>query len=109
LEEVSGRSLIDENVTGGDGDASASGPSRPVALTALTEALLAQMSPRERDVIIRTANGLSDRSIAAELRVNVNAVRAARCRARARSNHALRDIAPTLDEVIHRKLGKLLR
>ena len=66
---------------------------------------------------LRDAGGKMDRhvidtmleiAIADELRMTVSAVRVARCRARARSKDALREIAPTLDEVIHRKLRKLL-
>jgi DNA-directed RNA polymerase specialized sigma24 family protein len=109
LEEVSEKDLLETHVTRHGVDGIASGRDQTAALATFTEALLAEMSPREREVITRTAKGLSDSAIAAELDVNVNAVRAARCRARARSNHALRDIAPTLDEIIHRKLRKLLR
>jgi RNA polymerase sigma factor (sigma-70 family) len=82
-------------------------PSASAAAT-LATAILDRLSPRERDVMIRTANGASDQEIAAELRIGLSAVRVARLRARARAVDALRDIAPTLDETIHRALRRLL-
>jgi RNA polymerase sigma factor (sigma-70 family) len=78
----------------------------PVAL--VTSALLEHMSRREREVMIRTADGLSDQEIAADLGIKVGAVRAARLRARTRAADALQEIAPTLDETIHRRFRRLL-
>lgn len=78
----------------------------PVAV--VTSVLLERMSPRERAVMTRTADGMSDQQIASDLRIKVGAVRAARLRARTRAADALQEIAPTLDETIHRRLRKLL-
>jgi len=69
---------------------------------------LDRMSPRERDVMIRTAEGVSDADIATELGITRSAVRVARARARSRALDALTEILPTLDEAIHRRLRKLL-
>lgn len=77
-------------------------------MTAVASTLLESMSPRERAVITRTADGMSDPDIAAELRISRTAVRAARSRARSRAGTALAQITPTLDETIYRKLRKLL-
>ena len=73
----------------------------------VTTALLKRMTPRERDVMIRTANGMSDDAIAEDLRMNVGAVRVARSRARANAKRSLQDIAPDLDQAVRLKLRKL--
>lgn len=70
--------------------------------------LLERMTPRERDVMIRTANGMTDDAIADDLRMQVGAVRVARSRARANAKRTLQNIAPDLDETVRTKLRKLL-
>jgi RNA polymerase sigma factor (sigma-70 family) len=82
--------------------------SAPAALGAVTTALLDRMTPRERDVMIRQGDGMSDDQIAADLGVKVGAVRTARARARKHATDALKEIAQTLDETIQRRFRKLL-
>lgn len=73
----------------------------------LATAVLDRLSPRERDVMLRTANDMCDGDIAADLGISAIAVRVTRSRARAHAEDALADIAPTLDERIYRKFRKL--
>jgi RNA polymerase sigma factor (sigma-70 family) len=80
----------------------------PAALSAVTSALVGCMSSRERAVMTLQAAGKSDAEIAAELKIKPGAVRVARLRARERAAEAIKNIAPTLDEVIQRRFRKLL-
>lgn len=80
----------------------------PTGLAAVTSALLSRMTPRERDVMIRQGQGMSDEQIADDLGMKIGAVRTARTRARKHATEALKDIAPTLDETIQRRFWKLL-
>ena len=75
--------------------------------TIVATAVLDRLSPRERDVMIRTGNGMCDADIAVDLGISQTAVRVARSRARVHAKEALADIAPTLDERIHREFRKL--
>jgi FixJ family two-component response regulator len=76
-------------------------------VTAITTTLLKRMTPRERDVMIRTANGMTDDAIADDLQMQVGAVRVARSRARANAKRTLQGLAPDLDDAIRLKLRKL--
>jgi RNA polymerase sigma factor (sigma-70 family) len=81
----------------------------PVAspMAVITTTLLKRMTPRERDVMTRTADGMTDDAIADDLEMQVGAVRVARSRARASAKRTLQGLAPDLDVAIRLKLRKL--
>ena len=78
------------------------------SLAPVTTALLDRMSPRQRQVMICTANGMTDREIAADVGITEIAVRVTRMRARRLAMSLLPEILPTLDETVHRRLCKFL-